>query len=103
VAALYSWWTPPDAQAPLLTCALLTTDAKGLAAQVHDRMPVVLPPKCERAWLAEGAMPVDVDGIARHPVRRLVSDARAEGPQLIEPAPEEAPAPDLFTLHGEKA
>lgn len=53
-AGLYEWWrapgTDPDAPA-LLTANLLTTDAVGVAAKVHDRMPVVLDQHAWAAWL----------------------------------------------------
>lgn len=53
-AGLYEWWrepgTPADAPA-LLTANLITTDAVGVAAQVHDRMPVLLDHHAWQAWL----------------------------------------------------
>jgi putative SOS response-associated peptidase YedK len=33
------------------SCAILTTTPRGLAAQVHDRMPVILPADARMAWL----------------------------------------------------
>lgn len=67
-----------------LTCAILTRAAEGSLASVHDRMPVALREDAQEAWLAEGAAEVDVAAIEHHPVRRLVNNSRAEGPELIE-------------------
>jgi putative SOS response-associated peptidase YedK len=46
------WSVVHDAQGrPRTTCAILTTDANALVAQVHNRMPVILHPQDEAAWL----------------------------------------------------
>lgn len=96
-AGLYEWWRPkgadPDAPA-LLTAALLTADAVGNAAQVHDRMPVLLDRSLWAAWLdpmstarAE-VLRAAVASLPRmavvvHPVSTAVNNARTEGPDLI--------------------
>ena len=36
-------------------CAILTTKPRGVAAQVHDRMPVILPADAQNAWLNPAA------------------------------------------------
>lgn len=76
-----------------LTCALLTRAADGPAAEVHDRMPVVLPDEAMAGWLDPGLK--DAAAFARehaltrefthHPVSKRVNNARNEGPDLIEP------------------
>ncbi len=56
VAALWSSWRAPtsdDPEAPALhTVALMTTDARGPAADVHHRMPLVVPDDRLEEWLA---------------------------------------------------
>jgi putative SOS response-associated peptidase YedK len=75
------------------TFCLLTTEANGDLARVHDRRPLALRDGDARSWLettpssAEKVVfcavpPVE---IAFHPVSTLVSSPRNEGPQLIEP------------------
>jgi putative SOS response-associated peptidase YedK len=96
VAALWSLWRPPDAPAdtrPLGTVALMTTEAHGPAAEVHHRMPLLVPASLVDAWLdltgpADAALleelaagPVDVDVVR---VSRRVNDVRNEGPELLE-------------------
>jgi len=75
------------------TCALLTRAADGPAAEVHDRMPVVLPDAAMDAWLDPGLE--DATRFARehaltrefmhYAVSKRVNNARNEGADLIEP------------------
>lgn len=39
---------------PLLTTAVITTTANGIVGEVHNRMPVVVPPDRCAAWLDPG-------------------------------------------------
>lgn len=51
------WWGPEqpatdqDKRAPLETCTIITTDANPMAADFHDRMPVILDPPDYDVWL----------------------------------------------------
>jgi putative SOS response-associated peptidase YedK len=57
-AGLYEWWRAPGAdpdEPALLTANLLTTDAVGPAADVHDRMPVILDSNQWARWLDPAA------------------------------------------------
>ncbi|HSG75811.1 MAG TPA: SOS response-associated peptidase [Burkholderiales bacterium] len=89
-AGLYAHWRDT------LSCAILTTQALGPIAEVHERMPVVLPEDAFGAWL-EPAMhdaavattmaqaPMAPEDFEHYPVSRRVNNARNEGPDLIEP------------------
>lgn len=90
LAGLMAWWIDPSTGESLLSCAVLTTQATGELATVHDRTPVALAPSAEGAWLESGAPAAAPEAIAFHPVRRLVNSSRAEGAELIEPAPQPA-------------
>lgn len=95
VAALWSAWhdpgRPSDAP-PLATVALITTEARGRAADVHHRMPLLVPDALLEDWLA-GATPFDATllgaltdvtpalDVVR--VSRRVNDVRNDGPDLI--------------------
>jgi putative SOS response-associated peptidase YedK len=76
-----------------LSCALLTRAAEGPAAQVHDRMPVVLPDVDHAGWLDPALQDATAfarehaiaQEIAHYPVSKRVNSARNEGPELIEP------------------
>jgi len=78
------------------SCAILTTPALGPIAEVHDRMPVVLPDETHAAWLdnalhdaavvtAMARQPMAPEEFEHYPVSRRVNNARNEGPELIEP------------------
>lgn len=98
-AALYSH-RGPDVQQPIGSCSILTRASVGAAAQVHDRMPVVLSQEAFAAWLHPGL--TDPESISQFLVRNARTDfeciavstqvnARgAEGEQLIQPQPPHA-------------
>jgi putative SOS response-associated peptidase YedK len=99
-AGLWAIWHGPDDEV-LRTCTIVTTEANDLLADVHDRMPVILPDQdAEEAWLdhdrphaALGELLVPLPGAqtAKRPVGFAVSDARYDGPDcLADPEPEEA-------------
>jgi putative SOS response-associated peptidase YedK len=111
LAGLWEYWKPkddPDAEG-LVTCAVLTTEAVGPLAQVHDRMPLVLPPSAWEAWLdpdrpADDAAvapllgPVPAELVARmelRPVSPRVNNVRNNGPELLEALPPEEVAEPL--------
>jgi putative SOS response-associated peptidase YedK len=108
MAGLWEYWKPkddPDNEYPdgLVTATVLTTEAVGPLAQIHDRMPLVLPPSAWDAWLdpdrsagdeavASLIAPPSLDLIAQlelRPVSPLVNSVRNNGPQLLEPLPPE--------------
>lgn len=104
MAGLWSTWRPKDApkdSAPLLSCTIITTDAAGPLAEIHDRMPLTISERDWDRWLDPDA-PIDegllrghgdLDRIEIREVSRLVNSIRNNGPELIEPAkgePEQA-------------
>ena len=113
MAGIWEYWKPkddPEGQYPdgLVTASVLTTSAVGVLAQVHDRMPLLLPPSAWDAWLdpdtgaADDAVaallaPPDPELIARlelRPVSPLVNSVRNNGPELLAPvAPEDVAEP----------
>ncbi|GAB3003418.1 SOS response-associated peptidase [Mycobacterium bourgelatii] len=103
MAGLWSVWKPAKDAPPLLSCTIITTDAVGELAQVHDRMPLLLPEEDWDAWLNPDApldpellaRPPDVDGIEMRQVSTLVNNVRNNGPELLEPA---EPEPEQITL-----
>jgi putative SOS response-associated peptidase YedK len=48
-AGLWESWQGPDG--PLETCTIVTTEANELAAQIHNRMPVILDAADHDIWL----------------------------------------------------
>lgn len=103
MAGLWSVWKPSKAAAPLLSCTIITTDAVGPMAEIHDRMPLMLAEENWDAWLNPDAPldpkllmhPPDVHDIELRQVSTLVNSVRNNGPELLEPA---EPQPEQITL-----
>ncbi len=55
LAGLWESWQEDSASEPVLSCTILTTQANALLSQIHDRMPVIIPPEKIDAWLITGA------------------------------------------------
>ncbi|MYB03482.1 MAG: SOS response-associated peptidase [Acidimicrobiaceae bacterium] len=80
----------------LRSCTIITCEANDAMAEIHDRMPVVLPPGAWDLWLepsnadAEAAaallVPAPSSLIRMHPVSTEVNNARNNGSHLIERA-----------------
>jgi putative SOS response-associated peptidase YedK len=99
-AGLWASWRPAgDAPVePLRSCAIVTTAATGAIRDLHDRMPVILPPGVEPTWLDPSTPVKDlhellnaapVTDLAARPVSRAVNDARHDEPDCLDP-PEQA-------------
>ncbi len=97
MAGLWSVWKAKNdsaAASPLLTCTIITTDAVGELAEIHDRMPLVLDERDWDRWLNPDqpadadllSAPPDIAGIDVREVSTLVNSVRNNGPELIEPA-----------------
>ena len=99
-AGLWSIWRGQDVE--LRSCTIITTSANPAVAPLHDRMPVILEPGAEAAWLdpstsraqlAELLRPLAAELTATRPVGPAVNDARYDGPEcLAEPIVGPVPA-----------
>jgi putative SOS response-associated peptidase YedK len=52
LAAIWENWRRPDTAEWVRTFAVITCPANALMAQIHDRMPVIIPPESYDRWLA---------------------------------------------------
>ena len=96
-AGLWSIWHGPDDER-LRSCTIITTAANATVAPLHDRMPVILAPGAEPAWL-DSSTPLEqlpellrglnADQTEVRPVSQAVNDARYDGPECLAP-----PVPD---------
>ena len=96
-AGLWESWREPESGDPFESCTIVTTDAPTPIAQIHRRMPAVLPPQAYDAWLnpagedaeALSALlgPCDPALLEAWPVSREVNDPGNQGPALVEPLP----------------
>jgi putative SOS response-associated peptidase YedK len=98
-AGLWSVWRPARDrdEGRVVSCTIITGEPNDVVRQVHDRMPVVLPPAAWDDWLDPHNHDVDAlrallvpapselyEGIR---VVDAVSNVRNDGPHLLEPAP----------------
>lgn len=93
IAGLWERWEGDGG--PLETCTLLTTEANGLLAPYHDRMPVILRPEDYEPWLSAGAGHVEALGTLLRPyppeemaareVSPLVNNPANDDPRCVEP------------------
>jgi putative SOS response-associated peptidase YedK len=106
-AGLWAIWHGGDGDEPLRSATIITTEANAVLADVHDRMPVMLPDQAaEEAWLDHGTaraaaldllVPLPDALTARRAVGPAVGDARYDGPECLADAEPEADAePTLF-------
>lgn len=91
-AGLWSTWTSP-AGVTVESCAILTTAANDLLKDMHDRMPVILPPEAYEQWLtpAEASthfkllVPLDASLMSGYEVSSLVNAPKNDSPDCIVP------------------
>jgi putative SOS response-associated peptidase YedK len=99
-AGLWEVWRGPERDAPALhTCTIITGAANDAVAPIHDRMPVMLPPSAWETWLDPANDDLDTLGrllvpapaslIAMRPVGDAVNNVRNNGPELVEPLPDD--------------
>ena len=104
MAGLWSAWRPEKDASPLLTCTIITTDAVGQLAEIHDRMPLIVEEADWDRWLDPDepaaadllGAPPDISGLAVREVSTLVNSVRNNGPELIEPAESDNQPVGLF-------
>lgn len=97
-AGLWEVWRGPDRDAePLRSSTIVTTDANEPMRELHDRMPVILPPSAWDTWLDPDVDDLDLLGsllvpappelVTFHPVSTEVNDVRNRGEHLLDPVP----------------
>ena len=96
-AGLWEYWMGADGS-EVETCTIVTTTANGKLTPIHNRMPVILDSEDFDPWLRGGVDQATrlmkpyagYREISYFPVGKAVSNARNEGPGLIEPIELEA-------------
>lgn len=95
LAGLWAGWRDPETEAVTRTFTIITTTPNDAIADLHDRMPVLLPDSAWDEWLGPpledpGALlgrlaPTDDIPLRIYAVSRAVNDVRRDGPELVEP------------------
>ena len=91
-AGLWDRWRPPSGTV-IESCAILTTTANSLLADIHDRMPVILRQKNYDQWLdpgfrnvkalAEVLMPFDAAQMRSFPVSTRINAVANDDPDCV--------------------
>jgi len=93
LAGLWERWDKGPEQT-LETFTILTTEPNPLIAELHNRMPVIIPPQSFGVWLdpltgedhlQQLLKPYPEDQLTYYPVSRLVNKPSNDLPELIEP------------------
>jgi putative SOS response-associated peptidase YedK len=94
IAGLWDHWEK-SGKPCVESCAILTCEPNKLMAEIHDRMPVMIPADLYGAWLdckttAEGNIadllrPYDPDKMVAYPVSTLVNNPRHDSEKCVEP------------------
>ena len=91
-AGLWERWHKGPGE-PLETCTIITTTPNELLADLHDRMPVILPPDRYEEWLEPAPLDLDrlqevlaphpAEGMEAYPVSTYVNKPANDGPECI--------------------
>lgn len=89
------WRNSNDPDEEVHSCTIITGDPNDKVREIHDRMPVILPPSAWETWLDPETQDLEVLGkllvpapaslIAVHPVSTEVNNVRNKGAHLIDP------------------
>ena len=101
-AGLWDEWQSPDGS-PLRTCTIITTAPNSLMSEIHNRMPAILRPEDEAAWLDVAGndrddvphllhmlRPYNDAELAAHPVSSQMNSPAFDGEGCIAPVESES-------------
>jgi putative SOS response-associated peptidase YedK len=100
LAGLWDQWKSPEGQI-VESCTILTTTANSLVADMHDRMPVIVPPDKYELWLDPDVnafeairdilKPYDANSMRRYPVSRKLNNSKIDDAEFASPVTLETP------------
>ncbi|MGE5539063.1 MAG: SOS response-associated peptidase [Gemmatimonas sp.] len=101
-AGLWERWQDKASGEVVRSCTIVTTTPNALCADVHDRMPVILPPDAYARWLGEEPAdaralatllkPYPAEAMESFTVSERVGNVRNDDASLLEPAAPPRPA-----------
>lgn len=93
-AGIWETWKNDEGK-DIETCSIVTTDANPFMAEVHERMPVILPPASRDTWLdpalvdphtlQELLVPFPEDTLIREPVSPIINNPKNDSEACIKP------------------
>jgi len=92
MAGIWESWKDAEGRA-IHTFSIITTTANSLMENIHDRMPVILHPENEEAWLKEDnishlhklLLPFSSRVMEAYPISKKVNSPKNKGADIIEP------------------
>ncbi len=92
MAGIYETWKDAEGRT-IRSFSIITTKANPLVEKIHDRMPVILPPEHEEAWLKEEdesvlkklLVPFEPAKMEAYPVSKKVNSPKNDGPDIVLP------------------
>lgn len=90
-AGIWDRWRSEERS--IASCAIITTTANELLAEIHTRMPVILSPESYELWLNEESratdlkellVPYPADRMMSHPVSYEVNDPKVDDARLLD-------------------
>jgi putative SOS response-associated peptidase YedK len=95
LAGLWEVWQPDGMDEPLRSCTIITCPPNTLLAEIHHRMPVILPQNAYEEWLAPNQQSADTlqpllvpypnEEMEAYPVSRFVNRPTNDSPECIAP------------------
>ena len=94
-AGLWEGWKDPATDGWLRTCTIITGEPNELVAQIHTRMPVILPEEDHAKWLGEAEdgdlkallKPFPADRMRVWEISPRVNSPENNDPRIIDPTP----------------
>jgi putative SOS response-associated peptidase YedK len=94
LAGLWDQWASPDGEI-IESCTILTTTPNSLVADLHDRMPVIVPPDKYNLWLdpdvtdfkaiCDILKPYDATAMRLYPVNRRLNNSNNDDAESASP------------------
>jgi putative SOS response-associated peptidase YedK len=91
IAGVWENWEEPASGEWIRTFAIITTDANGLVADIHDRMLMILAPPDHDRWLGEEPDPRDLmrpypaEPMRMWPISTRVNKPENDDPSVVKP------------------
>jgi putative SOS response-associated peptidase YedK len=99
LAAIWENWRRPGTEEWLRTFAVITCPANELVEQIHDRMPVIVPPEAYDRWLAniepdprDLLVPFPSELMTTWPISRRVNKPENDDAAILERVADEDPS-----------
>jgi putative SOS response-associated peptidase YedK len=91
LAAIWESWKHPGTREIIRTFCIITTEANELLAEIHDRMPVIIPREAYDRWLSpiepdprDLLVPYPADPMTMWPISTRVNSPKNDDPSILD-------------------